>query len=39
MRFLPISVWTSATLDVAESHEINTQSARLRQLIMESHSF
>jgi hypothetical protein len=33
MRFRPISVRLAATLDVAESHKINTQSARLRQLI------
>jgi hypothetical protein len=33
MRFRPISVWLSATLDAAESHKINTQSACLRQLI------
>jgi len=25
-RFRPISVWLSATLNVAESHKINTQS-------------
>jgi hypothetical protein len=33
MRFRPISVQLSATLNVAESHKINTQSACLRQLI------
>jgi hypothetical protein len=33
MRFRPISVWLAATLNVAESHKINTQSACLRQLI------
>ncbi len=35
MRFRPISVWPSATPGVAESNKINTQSACLRQLIME----
>jgi hypothetical protein len=39
MRSRPISVWLSATWGVAESHEINIQSACLRLLIMESHSF
>src|SRR5215470_4378206 len=34
MRFRPISVWLSATLDVAESHKINTQSDCSRQLTM-----
>ena len=34
MRFRLISVWLSATLDVAESHKINTQSARQRQWTM-----
>ena len=33
MRFRPISVWLSATPDVAEGHKINTQSACLRQLV------
>jgi hypothetical protein len=35
MRFWPISVWLAATLDVAESHKINTKSACLRQLVIE----
>jgi hypothetical protein len=30
MRFRPISVWQSATLGVAECHNINIQSACLR---------
>jgi len=34
MRFLPISVWLSATLDMVESHKIGTQSACPRQLTM-----
>jgi hypothetical protein len=34
MRYRPISVWLSATLNVAESHKINTQSACSRQLSM-----
>jgi hypothetical protein len=38
MRFRPISVWLSATLDVAESHKINTQSASSRKLTMISRS-
>ena len=34
MRFRIISVWLSATPDVAESHKINTQSDCSRQLTM-----
>ena len=34
MRFRPIPVWLSATLGVAESHKINTQSACSRQWTM-----
>jgi len=34
MRFRLISVWLYATLDVAESHKINTQSACPRQWTM-----
>jgi hypothetical protein len=34
MRFKPISVWLYATLSVAESHKINTQSTCSRQLII-----
>jgi hypothetical protein len=37
MRILLISVWLSATSDVAEIHKINTQSSCLRRLIVESH--
>jgi hypothetical protein len=35
----PIPVWSSTTLDVAESHKINAQSACKRQLIKGSRSF
>jgi hypothetical protein len=38
MRFRTISVWLSATLDVAESHKINTQSSGSRKLTMISRS-
>jgi hypothetical protein len=35
MGFCPISMWTSATSGVAESHKINAQFTCLRQFIIE----